>query len=305
MEDLLSAAPTEAEVGKLDAGDIVKESSDRPHFETVGKGSVLLRYKFRPDEKVVIKMALVMNQVIFINEQTIRVQTVLSMEGNYTVKSVKDTGDALAMITITRIRVNTKGPAKIFFDSDSKAEDLDPRLTGLAELINTPLNVKVSPLGRVSDIDRSALNKIIESAGEGEQLFDLKNICEEFIENTFIALSKKEVKTGDTYEAGVIIRVMPDGSEIAVKESCKILEISGDNKMCLLQPRGKFSVKSQPAEGMKIRLNNGAKGGWILFDLEKGNIVRSGGYSHLDVTLGQKGQSMRMKTDAKMSFNVQ
>jgi hypothetical protein len=304
-EDLLSGVPTEKVAGKQEAENIVKESSNRPHFELLGKGSVLLRYKFKPAQKVAIKMALVMNQVIFINEQTIRVRTVLIMEGNYKVQSVTDAGDALALITISRIRVNTKGPSEIFFDSDSQAEDVDPRLNGLAELINASLHVKVSPLGKVSRIDLSALNRIVEGGGEGEQVFDLKNICDEFIENAFVELPKKKVKTGDTYEAGVVTRVMPDGSEIAVKENYKVLEISGDNRMCLLQPRGRFSVQSQPDEGMKIRLNNGAKGGWALFDLEKGNIVRSGGYSHLDATLGQKGQTMRMKTDVKMSFKVQ
>jgi hypothetical protein len=109
------------------------------------------------------------------------------------------------------------------------------------------------------------------------------------------------VKTGDVYKAGPVSRAIPDGGEISVREDLKILDISGGERLVIIQPSGRFQIKKPPQGDRKLRINYGAKGGWVLFDPEKGNIVRSGRYSRLDATLFQKDRSMRMKTEVRMS----
>jgi hypothetical protein len=300
----LLAAPPDFPEDSLNPDKIISAFSERPKFGSKAEGPVLLRYKFIAEERIAISTDLVMDQVIYINDQNIKVKTVISLEGNYKVKSVGQNGNAGVVMTITRIRVRTKGPSEIFFDTKNGTDAADPALRALIELTDTPLRVKVSPLGVVSDFDRSALDGVIKRRGGGEQIFDIGNICDEFLESAFVELSKIPVKTGDIYKAGPISRDMPDGGEISVSEDLKILAISGGNRLVLLQPSGRFKIKSPPDGDRKLRLNYGAKGGWVLFDPEKGNIVRSGGYSRLDVTLFQKEGSMRMKTEVKLSSTV-
>jgi len=89
-----------------------------------------------------------------------------------------------------------------------------------------------------------------------------------------------------------------------LNEDYKILALSGDNRLALLQPMGRFDIKNTVDGKRRLWLNYGAKGGWVLFSHERGNIVRAGGYSRMDVTFVQKDRSMRMKTEVKMWCTV-
>ena len=298
------AALQEPGEGSLDPDEIARAFSDKPEFESRGEGPVLLRYRFRPDEKVLLRSSLVMDQVVFINDQTIKVQTVMSIDGQYTVDSVGEDGAARASMILNRIRVCTKGPSEISFDSKEGKGAAGPTLQSLVELADTPLSFRVSSLGVVSDVDQKPLEAIIKRAGTYAQLFDIRNICEEFLKNVFIELSKIPVKTGDVYKAAPVSRTMPDGGEVGLNEEFKILALSGDNRLALLQPMGRFTIKKADNGKGIIRLNYGAKGGWVLFSHDRGNIVKAGGYSRLDVTFVQKDRSMRMKTEVKMSCTV-
>jgi len=214
VTDGLLAASLEPGEGGLDPDEIIRAFSEKPEFESRGEGPVLLRYTFRPDEKILVNSALVMDQVIYINDQTIKVQTVMSLEGSYTVNAVEENGDARALMSITRIRLRTKGPSEIYFDSKEGKEAAGPALQSLVELTDTPLPFKVSDLGVVSEMDQNPLKVIIKRTGDNAQMFDIRNICEEFVESAFVKLSKIPVKIGDVYKAVPVSRSMPNGGEM-------------------------------------------------------------------------------------------
>jgi hypothetical protein len=295
------AAPPYSLEADLDPEKIIRAHAARPEFGSRDNGPVLLRYKFAAGERISIRSGLVMDQVIYINDQTIKVRTIMSLEGHYRVESAEENGSAGVVLTMTRIRMRTEGPSEISFDTREGSGATVPALRALVDLIDIPLRLKVSSLGVVSDFDRSALKGVTRDGGEENQLFDMWNICDEFVESAFVELSKNQVKTGDVYKAGPVSRAIPDGGEISVSEDLKILDISGGERLVIIQPSGRFQIKKPPQGDRKLRINYGAKGGWVLFDPEKGNIVRSGRYSRLDATLFQKDRSMRMKTEVRMS----
>jgi hypothetical protein len=51
-----------------------------------------------------------------------------------------------------------------------------------------------------------------------------------------------------------------------------------------------------------IKLKSNSFDGWILFDLEQGNIMRSAATMTMDLSMSQQGMDMQMKTEMVMSY---
>jgi len=83
-------------------------------------------------------------------------------------------------------------------------------------------------------------------------------------------------------------------------EKGTVLSISGDKKQALLQPIGDVTLRNQPECPVKVEMNYGKITGWILFDVEKGDIMQSTGLSSTEMTMSQGGQSFVMKSDTKV-----
>lgn len=273
---------------------------DMPKFDSTSKEQVLLRYKFKAGQTVKMDMDMLMDNEIKAGGQNARIGITITMEAGYTVKSVDANGDAWAVLTITRMTMKAIGPNVISFDSDKDTDNSDPNLQALKVLLNTPIPVKISTIGKLLDVDRDPMREAIRRAGAAAKLLDFEKTADEAIKGSFIQLSQEPVKAGDIYNAGTIVKKTEDLGEMTFNVRYKVLSISGDKKQALLQPIGDVILRSQPEGPVKVEMNYGKVTGWILFDIEKGDIMQSSGLSSTEMTMSQGEQSLVMKSDTKV-----
>ncbi len=273
---------------------------DMPKFDSTSNEQVLLRYKFKTGQSVKMNMDMLMDNEIQAGGQNARMGITITMEAGYTVKSVDANGDAWAVLTITRMTMKAAGPNVISFDSDKDADNSDPNLQALKVMLNTPIPVKVSAIGKLLDVDRDPMREAVRRAGAAAKLLDFEKTADEAIKGSFIQLSQEPVKAGDTYDAGTIVKKTEGFGEMTFNVRYKVLSISGDKKQALLQPIGEVTLRNQSEGPVKVEMNYGKVTGWILFDVEKGDIMQSSGLSSAEMTMSQGGQSLVMKSDTKV-----
>jgi hypothetical protein len=278
---------------------------EMPQFDTRSSRPVLMRYKFRNGETVRMTMDLVMDNSILLMDRKADMHMLISMAAEYTVKSVDENGDARADFTITRMTMKAMSqasPGGITFDSDKVQQDADPKLAALKVFVKTVIPVKVSSIGKILDMDLDPIREAVARAGEAAALLDFGKTADKAMKSSFTQLSLKPVRPGDIYEAGTIVEKLENLGEMSMTARYKVLAISGDGQQVLLQPLGNMSLK--PAAGnpgnMKMSMKKGNVDGWLLFDVEKGNIVRSAAASGMELSMSQDNVTMNMISDTKI-----
>ena len=274
-----------------------------PRFESTTIESILLRYKFASGQKVDMDMDVDMNMTMDLAGKTVKIPIVMHFEAEYVVQSVEANGDASVVMMFRRISMKAEGPSNVSFDSDKDANTSDPNLRPLAAMVNIPIPARVSALGKVLDMDLVLLNKAVERA-QAAAMQSLEQTTDQLTRGSFIQLSEQPVKVGDTYDAGSIVQKLQDVGEMHANIRYKILSVSADKKQALLQPIGTFAMEASPSSDVDVSLESSEIDGWILFDLEWGNIRRSFVTSHVALSISQGQQTMRMKTHTVVRYNA-
>jgi hypothetical protein len=282
-----------------------KAFPEMPRFDSRSSRPVLMRYKFKNGETVRMTMDLVMDNSIWLMERKADMHMLISMAAEYTVKSVAENGDAWADFTITRMTMKAaspESPGGITFDSDKEQQGADPKLAALKILVKTTIPVKVSSIGKILDMDLDPIHEAVARAGEAAAMLDFGKTADKAMKSSFTQLSLKPVKPGDIYEAGTIVEKLENLGEMSLTARYRVLAVSGDGQRVLLQPLGKMSLKpvSENSGTMKMSMDKGNVDGWLLFDVEKGNIVRSAAASCMDLSMSQDNVTMKMITDTKI-----
>ena len=269
-----------------------------PAFRTTSKEPVLFRYKFTPGELVGIQADMDIN--INMNSQNIPIKMFFTAE--YRVSSVNSKGDAVAVIKINRFTMTSSTPSGDITIDSTQSFPANPQLRAFSELLNTSFPVTVSNRGELIDMDKSVFNKIINSgidAALGKQLEDTIN---QISRSSFIQLPEKPIVAGAVYDAGAIT-TNSQGIVISCPVRYRIKSISGDKKQAVLLPESSCAITSSP-NTIKALMNASNFTGWILFDLEKGNIIRSNGSSLLDMILSSGDFSLNMKTRTNIRYKT-
>jgi len=283
-----------------------------PTFASTSSEPVLLRYKCRPDQKVKFGLEMDINMEISPPEGAgMTIETGMKMEGGYAVTAVESNGDFQAVMTITRaaMKMNmSAGPGKsqrMSFDSDKDTgDDTDPAMRPMRAMLNVPIPIRVSAVGKLLETDTHALLEALDRVSAGAMAKEIQQQATKLFESTFVQLSETPVKAGDTYDAGEIVQALPGMGEMRARIRYKVLAVSADKKQAVLQPKAEFSLKSTPGGPDKIAVDSTNMDGWLLFDVEKGNIVRSAGDVKLGMTISDQGESGRMDMTMKMKFHT-
>jgi hypothetical protein len=299
------ASPRAASKVVMSESALRKAFPEMPQFDTRSIRPVLMRYKFKNGETVRMTMDLVMDNSILLMDRKADMQMLISMDAEYTVKSVAENGDAWADFTITRMTMKATNPASptgITFDSDKEQQNADPKLAALKVFVKTTIPVKVSSIGKILDMNLNPIHEAVARAGEAAALLDFGKTADKAMKSSFTQLSLKPVSPGDIYEAGTIVEKLDNLGEMSMTARYKVLAVSGDGQRVLLQPLGNMSLK--PVSGntgtMKVRMKKGTVDGWLLFDVEKGNIARSAAASGMELSMSQDNVTMKMITDTKI-----
>ncbi len=190
-----------------------------PAFNSTSNEPVLLRYKLKAGqvEKVVLDMDVAARQ----GDQHLDIA--IRTEAKVAVKEVDDEGNISALVKITRMTLKMSGPKEVEFDSD-KPDDDNPQFKAVSAMINVGIPVKISPIGKMLETDLEPLQLAARRAGDAALAKSLEDSTNKMVEGTFVELSEKPVKVGDTYKSGTVV----DEKFMKMRMSYRIRSASGD-----------------------------------------------------------------------------
>ena len=219
----------------------------QPEFESTSNESVLLRYKFKVSELVKMKIEIGMHMKMSFAGRNIDMPIDMMVEADYVIDSVDSNGDAKIKLLITRMTMDMKGPqGKVAVDTKDSASMQNPQFKPIMAMINTPIFAKLTPLGKVLNLDFNLLRKAMQKMGSAAMSQNLKQQTDQMMNSSFIQLSKDPVAAGDTYEAGKITQTMPNFGILETEVKYKVLKVSGDKKQVILKPMGKMRLIPSP-----------------------------------------------------------
>lgn len=271
-----------------------------PKFSTTSDQPVTLRYKFQPGQKVKMDVDMDMSMRMSGEGQKLNIEMPMKIEGIYEVKGIDEDGNAEVVTTITRMKMKvTGGPQDISFDSATGSSH--PQFKPLMKMLDVPIPVKVSPAGKLLEANLDALRDAAGGAASAAEA--IKNM-EKVQQSSFVPLPDKPVKAGDTYDAGEIVQDMPNVGKMKTRTSYKVVSVSGDKKQVILRPSADFSLDTSAGGKAKVTLEKGNMDGWLLFDIEKGNILRSSAVVQMAMKMSVGGKTMRMNLDAEVKYRT-
>jgi hypothetical protein len=214
-----------------------------PNFAKTTNEPILLRYKYTKGQK--ITMGLDYSMQIEMVDLGVKIPIVMKMTGYYIVESVFSNNDASVIMRFSRVTMRSSGPqGEMGFDTDKNNVKI-PGFDWFKKMINVDLQAKVTELGNVVDFDKSFLNQMINNATEIAIKQQLDQVIDQMTRGTFIQLSKKPVKQGETYDAGRIESLMDNGIRMGVDISYQVLSVTKSKSQVLLKPIVNIDMKTE------------------------------------------------------------
>ncbi len=223
----------------------------------------------------------------------------MTMESDYKIKDVTESGNAKIDVVFTRISMSMEGPQPMKFDSDNE-EDMknNPAAGVFAALLNKAITSEVTPYGKVVEMNMDAIMEGLTDQQAAQMQNQMESMSDQFTQNAFIALPEKPVKAGDIYDAGTMENTNA-GMAMKIDMKYKVLSISEDKRYVILEPQGEFKLESKQ-EGVEMKSENNKIGGWIVFDLQRGMLKRSNMIMNMNVTANQMAMKIDMNIEMKM-----
>lgn len=277
----------------------------RPEVAETTRDEVLLRYRLKPQSSFGLSMKVNMRIEMDMNGQKIPVPMTMEMYGNVQVDSVDSDGVFSVVVKFTRMKMEVTGPGSASYDSEGDQKDTPPQFQPLNACIDVPVTAKVTPLGEVLEMDDHVLVDALSRMEDAAMMTQIQDMFKKSMESSFVQLSEAPVKEGVEYDAGDLSMPLPEVGELHQKIGYKILWVSGDRKQVLLQPRIEMALKPSPGSSMTAELSRPCKtDGWLLFDTEEGNVVRSALVMGYGITLSQAAMQVSVNTDMLMEYEI-
>jgi len=278
---------------------------DQPVFETTSDEPVLLRYKFERGQRFAIQLDVDMDMQIQAEGRDVRIPITMTMEANFETTGVAPNDDFTLTARFTRMTVEATGPGgEVAYDSAMDRRPSDPNFRHLAVLLENPISVEVTPLGEVRDIDMHLLVDALQRAGAAALREEIERTTRQLMQSSFVQLSERPVRAGDTYDAGDIVQTLPNVGEMRMDAAYKILSVSGDKKQVLLRPMAEITIEPAAGAAAECKLNSTELNGWIVFDREVGNVMRSAAAVSLDMSVSAEGEKGDIKLDMDLKYRV-
>jgi hypothetical protein len=265
------------------------EPNNIPKFDKTTTEPVLLRYRLKAGQDLAMVVDLDMNTKINQGAQEMKIKQTMRIEASGVVKSVDSEGKMFLDVKITRLTMKvTGGPKNVDFDTDKPSDD--PNLQALGAMINVEIPCKVTPLGKMEETDLEPLRLAARKANNAAFAKVIEDTTHKMFDGTFIQLSEKPVKEGDTYKAGTIAE-----SNMKISTSYKIRSVAGDKKQAVLQPVCTLEMDANAFPGAEATVKSQRLSGWLLFDVEKG--LPTMGEMNINILLDVKAQRETVKVE--------
>ncbi|MBN1797924.1 MAG: hypothetical protein JW822_05085 [Spirochaetales bacterium] len=261
-----------------------------PRFSSTSGDKVLFRYKFTAGQKVTIEMSMDMYIKTVSEMGEMEMPFTMTFEAYYTVNKVTGEGNARAVLIISRMTMKAEGLLDIYYDSADPETASNPQFQQANLMINVPIPIEISPLGELVDFDTNPLIEAAKKLGTQMDPESIEQQLQELTKSSFVQLSPNPLKAGDIYDAGTISSSFGQMSSMEAIVKYQVIAISGDKKQAILKPVVTFSFPG-------VTLKRSDFQGWILFDLEKGNIVESYGKQLLEIETVEGGKTSSVLMD--------
>ncbi|MEN6450470.1 MAG: hypothetical protein ABFC96_08270, partial [Thermoguttaceae bacterium] len=207
--------------------------------------------------------------------------------------------------TINRIVMSVTGPQEFTVDTEKPATEgmESTAVKPLEAMVKVPVTAKISPTGKTEDVDIKALIKSIEKTGTPGAADSLKESGAEWLRSSFAPLPEKPVKQGDIFDAGEMIKKMPQG-EVNLKLRYEVLSVSADKKQALLRPKADIKLVPNPKASVSIALDSSSMDGWLLFDIEKGVVAQSKTNLKMAMKIGMGPKTVPMDMDMTSNYKA-
>lgn len=280
---------------------------EKPVFPEPGQGPVVLRYKFAKGDRFALELQTQTRTSIEMGPIKVDVPMTMGFEADVVTDATEAGGNAWMTMTITRVTLTSAPPGQpgISFDSHETPAPNDPTLKPLAAMVGAASKVVVTPLGEVLEMSSPALDKIlsdIAAAAPGAQGF--QESMAQLSRGTFIQLSKQPVSAGDVYDAGHIDTALPGLGTMRNGVKYRIASVSSDCSSALLEPILSLSFLPSPGLPVKVTANVKNSEGWLLFDVEKGNVTRSAVRLAYSVEIKDGQQTMLISTQLRVTYGM-
>lgn len=285
-----------SEVAKKECVVNFDTESGVPELKEVTDEAVDLAYNFEKDASKNLEM-----------DYTMTVETMgqkmpmnMKMVANYKVTDISEEGNATISTTFTRMTMNLEGPQPMKFDSEVEA-DLESAMGVMFKpMLNSPIETEISPKGKLMNFNIDKMLENMEDSQADQVRQQIEPLSSQFAQNAFIGLPDEPVKIGDVYDAGTI-ETGSGPMTLKMNMKYKVLGISKEKNIVILEPDGKFDLK-MGGEESTIETNENSIGGWIVFNLKNGALVRSQMNMKMDIVMDQMGQKMPMKMDINIKM---
>jgi hypothetical protein len=272
-----------------------------PAFADTSDEPVLLRFKRKAGQ--VEKMAMDFDVDVQARQgsEEAKLKMTMRIEAKAAITDVDDEGNISAVVKITRLHMKLSGQKDVEFDSDKPTDD--PAFKGVTAMIGVGIPIKMSSVGKMLETDLEPLRLAARRANNAALAKSFEDSTKQMFEGTYIQLSEKGVKAGDTYKAGTIV-----DDKMKIHNSYKIRSVSADKTQALLEPVSVLEVAPDAfGADMKAKLKSQRVAGWILFDLQNGYISKADIGIHVLVDLNSKGETatMEMTTKVKLTSSLE
>lgn len=228
-----------------------------------------LRWKFKPDETTNYVLDRSIDGVFDFNGQQINFSFEMTFDLTWKVKSVAEDGTGELEQTVDRIQFTMQSPigGELKWDSTQSEPEGNPiwaQMGGpLKGLLGSPISMKVSPRGEVSDVQfTEELQKTFDDGGQRRRMNFGGGVSassiKEMIERAFLKLPEEEVTEGTKWEQQFSTAFANAGTQFtdvayAVtgtedKEGTKVVKISATTELSFEPNEGQSEAEIDIAE---------------------------------------------------------
>lgn len=270
-----------------------------PSFEETSSEAVLFRYRHFQDQEVGFRL-IMETRVSFQlegDEWNELMALDMGMSGFYTVTDVLSEEVVMIDYCITGMTVDLTGMFEAHFDS-ADPRSASKELANFQYFIDTPVICEIDSRGAVLATDAGPILQAMEAAGQNILADELEQQFAEYTKSSFVWLAEGPVRIGDVYDAGELVNNVSGLGDFTVAVSYEVAAISADKKLAVLVPLVRFAMD-------EIDMSESRMEGWILFDLEKGNVLSSFGKLQLRFEMTEGGVTYPVMADSIVRYTVE
>ncbi len=266
-----------------------------------------LRWKFQSGETLKYQVMQNMQTEMMVGGQKINTNMQQSMDMAWKVSGVTEQGDAEIAQTVDRVQMKMEGGpfGSLQFDTTSTEVPSNAIVKAMADvfrkIIGQEFKVTMKSTGKVQNVKvPEQLLTALSTTGAGSALNE--DTLKQMMEQSSVLLPAEPVTTGQMWESSQQIQ-LPFGE---MKVSSKMTYEGRDPATGMARIAMKPSISVTPKEGSPLQMTMKKSDGMgrVLFDPQRGRIVRSDLELTLEMQVTQQGQVIDQVVKQKTTMQL-